>query len=115
MKMLPFCLLCMLVASGSAFAKYERLTPEQAQKIIDTRFLTPEQVKATAGLKTQIDYMAENYREAELRRVILNMEKLNREMAKRNNREYVPYNQRIDLKNPDQVKRFFRSRIDTIF
>lgn len=114
MKQLWLALFCLLI-SVPAFAVSSDMSPEQAQEAINKRFLTTETVEITKGLKKQTDYVAENYQEGELRRLILNMEKLARKTARKNNNEYIPYDRRIDVKNPQQVKRFFRNRINAIY
>ncbi|MBP3546590.1 MAG: hypothetical protein J6K16_05620 [Alphaproteobacteria bacterium] len=113
-------LLIGLAISPSAFAQIEGAVPEeispaQAQRIINEDFLTEEVVKTTAPLKKHIDYIAKNYEERPLRELIKNAEEIERKVAKKLEEDYVPYDRRIDVKNPEQVKRFFRKRISVIY
>ena len=103
---------CLLVAST---ANAVEIDPVQAQRLIDTEFLTPEVVENTKTLKHSIDYMAENYSENDLHKIILYREEAARKIAKKLDKQYVPYDRRIDVKKPDDVKRYFRSRVDTIY
>lgn len=72
-------------------------------------------VKAAVPLNRKIDYIAGNYDENDLKLLIKNFEKTNRGTAQKQGKEYVPYDRRIDVNNPEEVKRFLRRRVDIIF
>ncbi len=113
-------LLIGLAIYSPAFAQLEGIIPEevspmQAQRIINEEFLTEEVVKTTAPLKRHVDYIAKNYEERPLREMIKNAEEIERKVARKLDDEYVPYDRRIDVKKPEQVKRFFRKRINVIY
>lgn len=72
-------------------------------------------VKAAVPLNRKIDYIAGNYDENDLKLLIKNFEKTNRGTAQKQGKEYVPYDRRIDVNNPEEVKRFLRHRVDIIF
>ena len=106
---------CCLFASDSVYAQSSEMTPELAQKIINTEFLPPQAAENTKTLKQSVDYVAENDSEASLRKIILYREEAERKIADKLNKKYVPYDRRIDVKKPEQVKRYFRSRLDAIY
>lgn len=113
-------LLISLAISPSAFAQLEGVIPEdispvQAKKIINEEFLTEEVVKTTAPLKKHVNYIAENYEERPLKELIKNAEEIERKVARKLEEDYVPYDRKINVKNPEQVKRFFRKRINVIY
>ena len=113
-------LLIGLAISPSAFAQLGGVIPDdmssaQAQRIINEDFLTKEVVETTAPLKKHIDYIAENYEERPLKELIKNAEEIERKVAKKLDEDYVQYDKRINVKNPEQVKRFFRKRISVIY
>ena len=113
-------LLIGLAISPSAFAQLEGVIPEdispvQAQRIINEEFLTEEVAKTTAPLKKHVDYIAENYEERPLKELIKNAEEIERKVARKLDEDYVPYDRKINVKNPEQVKRFFRKRINVIY
>lgn len=87
----------------------------EAQAAINEKFLTDDVVAASSSLKKHVDYIAENYEEADLRRMIRNTEEIERKIPQRGDRTYKPYDRRINTKNTEDVKRFFRQRIDAIY
>ncbi len=99
----------------SVSAQLPEMTPAEAQEVINEKFLTEETVKITTPLKRHTDYVAENYSPAELKGLIRNAEEIERKSAARLEQDYVPYDRQIDVKKPQQVKRYFRSRLKTIY
>jgi len=113
-------ILGILICGGnSALAQAEsemekEMTPEEIQQQLDELF-PEEDRKAAEPLNKKIDFIAKNYDKNDLKLIIRNFEKVNRETAKRQEKDYIPYDRRIDVNAPDQVKRFLRRRIDIIF
>ena len=101
--------------SQSVFAKENTISPEKAQKIINSEFLTPKVVKNTGGLKSDIDYITNNYSEGDLHKLILSREELERKVAKQLGETYVPYDRKVNVKNPSDIKRYFRARSNVIY
>lgn len=115
MKNLLITLAACAVISHSAYAQTKEISPAEAQMIINEEFLTDDVVKASSALKQHIDYIADNYQEAELRGIIRNTEEIERKTAKRLHRSYIPYDRRINVKKQQEVKRYFRKRLDAIY
>lgn len=90
------------------------ISAEEAKRQLK-EILTEDVVKAAEPLNKKIDYIARNYDENDLKLMIRNMEKTDREAAKMQGKDYIPYDRRIDVNDPEQVKRFLRKRIDIIF
>lgn len=109
------CALCLGFAS-TAQAQYaqEKMSTAKAHATIE-KALTEDVKNASKALNTKIDYIATNYDDGELRALIKNYEKTNRKLAARKGIPYVPYDRRIDVQNPQKVKRYFRKRVDIIF
>lgn len=115
MKNLLIVLAVGIAISHSAFAQNKEMTPAEAQQAINEKFLTDDVVKASSALKQHVDYIAVNYEESQLRDIIRNTEEVERKTAKRLGRVYQPYDRRINVKKPQEVKRYFRKRIDAIY
>ena len=107
-------ILALIIGIVDAHAQTE-MTPEEAQRILREDFLTDDVVNATRPVNESLDFMARNYSEKELRNVIRNYELLERKRAAREEREYLPYDRKIDIKNPDEVKRYFKKRTNVVF
>ncbi|MBQ8677335.1 MAG: hypothetical protein IJ529_02560 [Alphaproteobacteria bacterium] len=101
--------------SQTAAAQTSKMTPEEILAVVNRDFLTEDTIKATDSLRSQVNYVAENYEEAQLKRIIRNMEEMERKASRESETLYVPYDRRINVKKPDDVKRFFRKRIKTIY
>lgn len=115
MKNLLIALAVCIVIPHSAFAQTKEMSPAEAQMAINEKFLTDDVVKASSTLKQHVDYIADNYKEAELRNIIRNTEEIERKTAKRLGKAYAPYDRRIDVKKPQEVKRYFRKRLNAIY
>lgn len=98
-----------------ACAQYEDLTPLQIQHIIDSDIMTDQVKEISAPLKNHIDYVVSNYPEGKLRKIIVNMEETEQKIAKQQGRQYIPYDRRINVKNPNQVQRFLRKRVNAVY
>ena len=92
----------------------EKMTIEQAQKKINET-LNDNLTKAAKPLNNKVDYISHSYDEGDLRALIKNYEKTNRKIAKRQNKTYIPYDQKIDVNDPQKVKRYLRKRVDIVF
>ncbi len=108
--------LCFLLVPTTQAQSVEQdeMTPEQAQSVIE-KTLTEDVKNASEQLNTKVDYIATRYDDNELKALIKNYEKINRKMAARQKEPYIPYDRKIDVNNPDKVKRYLRKRIDIIF
>ncbi len=115
MKNLLIALAVCLAMSHSAYAQTKEMSPAEAQMAINEKFLTDDVVKASSALKQHVDYIADNYKEDELRNIIRNTEEIERKTAKRLGHTYTPYDRRINVKKPQEVKRYFRKRLDAIY
>lgn len=115
MKNLLTALIVCMAISHSVFAQNKEMTPIEAQQLINEKFLTDDVVTVSASLKQHVDYIADNYEEGELRDIIRNAEEVERKIAKRLERTYEPYDRRINVKRPQDVKRYFRKRLDAIY
>lgn len=109
-------ILCLVLITSTAQAQYtqEKMSPAKAKATV-AKALTEDVTNASKTLNAKIDYIATNYDDAELRALIRNYEKTNRKLAAREGKPYVPYDRRIDVQNPQKVKRYFRKRVDIIF
>ncbi len=76
---------------------------------------TKDVVTAAKPLNNKIDYIAGRYDAGELRALIKNYEKTNKKIAARQGKAYLPYDRKIDVNNPQKVKRYFRNRVDIVF
>ena len=92
----------------------ENMSLEQAQAEL-RKYLTDDVVNASKPLNNTIDFMANNYSEQDLKALIKNFELVARKSAEKQGMEYVPYDRKIDINNPAQVKRFLKNRINIIF
>lgn len=109
-------ILCFACFASTAQAQYaqEKMSPAKARATID-KTLTEDVENASKSLNNKIDFIAANYEDWELRALIKNYEKTNRKLAARKGEAYIPYDRRIDVQNPQKVKRYFRKRVDIIF
>ncbi len=115
MKKFIVCLAALLLPSFAASAQEQDMTPAQIQRIIDREILTEEVKTVSAPIKQHIDYMVNNYQEADMRKIIINMEESEQKIAKQERRRYIPYDRRINIKDADSVQRFLRKRVNTIY
>lgn len=76
---------------------------------------TKDVTTAAKPLNNKIDYIAGAYDAGELRALIKNYEKTNKKIAARQGKAYIPYDRKIDVNNPQKVKRYFRNRVDIVF
>ena len=102
--------------SISAEAQYgnESMRPAAARATID-KTLTEEVVEAARPLNSKLDYIAATYDAGDLRALIKNYEKTNKKIAARQGKTYVPYDRKINVEDPQKVKRCFHKRVDIIF
>ncbi len=89
-------------------------TKEQIEQEIKS-YLSDDLVEASKGLNQNVDYISNNYSEAQIRQTIKNYELLHKKAAKKQGKDYVPYDKQIDVNNPKDVKRFLKKRTDIIF
>lgn len=117
MKALLITALSIILSAGAVCAQVansENMSKEEAV-IALKEYLTEDLVTASQPLNNDIDFVAKNYSEKELKALIKNYELITRKAAIREGNEYVPYDRRIDVDNPPEVKRFLKHRIDMIF
>ena len=102
--------------SISAEAQYgnKSMRPAAARATID-KTLTEEVVEAARPLNSKLDYIAATYDAGDLRALIKNYEKTNKKIAARQGKTYVPYDRKINVEDPQKVKRYFHKRVDIIF
>lgn len=106
--------LFVLASPARAEMSDEQIELEKARNTIKV-LVTDDVVRSSQPLNNNIDYIAGNYSEDELKSLIRNYEKITRKVAIKQGKEYVPYDRRIDVKNPEEVKRYLKRRSDIIF
>ena len=115
MKRFIVFLVTLLVAPAVASAQEEEMSQAQIQRIIDREILTENVKEVSRPIKDHVDYMVNNYQRADMRKIILNMEESEQKIAKQQRRGYVPYDRRINMKNPNDIQRFLHKRVNTIY
>lgn len=115
MKYLLFIIAALCLGSGTAAAQYGGNMSRTAAEREIQEILTDDITAAAKPLNNKLDYIATAYDEGELKDLIRNYEKTNRKIAARLGKDYVPYDRRIDVSDPQKVKRYFHKRIDIIF
>jgi hypothetical protein len=90
------------------------MTKAQAEKALKG-YVTDDVEKASQPLKKSINFIAGNYSESELKALIKNYEMAARKSAYKQGKPYIPYDKRIDVNKPSEVKRFLKKRADIIF
>lgn len=105
-----------LLAAGAVQAQVDEvmMRPTVARATIKET-LTEDVIEAARPLNGKIDYIASTYDEGDLKALIKNYEMTNRKTARRQKKAYVPYNRKIDVNDPQKVKRYFHKRVDIIF
>lgn len=101
--------------SISAEAQYgnESMRPAAARATID-KTLTEEVVEAARPLNSKLDYIAATYDAGDLR-ALIKTTKNQQKIAARQGKTYVPYDRKINVEDPQKVKRYFHKRVDIIF
>lgn len=115
MKKFIVFIMALLVAPAIASAQEEEMSQAQVQRIIDREFLTENVKQVSEPIRSHVDYMVNNYQRADMRKIILNMEESEQKIAKQQRRGYVPYDRRINMKNPNDIQRFLHKRVNTIY
>ncbi len=115
MKKLIMSIATIAMIPFAASAQYDEMTPFQIQSIIDKEILTEQVKSVSAPMKQHMDYVVNNYQEADLKKIIINMEENERAISKYLGEEYKPYDRKIDIKNKAQVERFLRNRVNAIY
>ncbi len=117
MNFLPilFIAACLAFPAAAQTADTQKeMTVTEAQAQLQD-ILNESLVEAAEPLNKKVDYIASSYDDGELRALIKNYEKTNRKIAARQGKKYVPYDRKIDVSDPQKVKRYLRKRIDIIF
>ena len=91
------------------------MSPCGRQRATIDKTLTEEVVEAARPLNSKLDYIAATYDAGDLRALIKNYEKTNKKIAARQGKTYVPYDRKINVEDPQKVKRYFHKRVDIIF
>ncbi len=115
MKKFAIFMLAFVITPFAVRAQYDDMTPWQIQNIIDTQIITPDVKEVSAPVKRHMDYALNNYQEANLKRIIINMEENENKVAKRLGKQYKPYDRQINIKDKTQVDRFLRNRVNAIY
>lgn len=115
MKKFIVFLVALLVTPVIASAQEDEMSPAQIQRIIDREILTDNVKNVSEPIKNHVDYMVNNYQRADMRKIIVNMEESEQKISKQQRRSYVPYDRRINMRDPDDVQRFLRKRVNTIY
>lgn len=87
---------------------------ERARQVIKEN-LTEDVVEASKPLNKSIDYITTNYSERQLKDLIRNSELIERKSSLKNGHEYIPYDRKINVNNPAEVKRFIKKRSKIVF
>ena len=115
MKYLLFIIAAFCLGSETAAAQYNGTMSKRAAEREIQKILTDDITTAAKPLNNKLDYITTAYDEGELKDLIRNYEKTNRKVAAKLGKDYVPYDRRIDVSDPQKVKRYFHKRIDIIF
>ncbi len=116
MKHILLIIVAVCFGSVSAKAQYgETPSPQAAAQTTIDKVLTEDVVEAARPLNKKIDYIATTYDSGDLRALIKNYEKTNKKIAARQGKAYIPYDRKINVNDPQKVKRYFHKRVDIIF